>query len=117
VVFFCRSVVCLCGFDFITELPKLYSLFVKGYSDAPFLIVLLPVNPFVFRAALTKMFSSVAHVLRVSSGAEICLSIVQAVTVYMIDEHIIRDFQYFTVHMEAVSFVIFCYNTADSVEC
>jgi hypothetical protein len=116
VVFYSCAVVGLCRFDFIAEITEYYSGSVECYPYTPFLFVFHPVKPFVFRTALTSIFLSVAYVLGLSCGAEIGLSVIKAVAVNMIDVHIIRDLEYNAVHVGAVPFAFFGYNTSDGVE-
>jgi hypothetical protein len=44
--------------------------------------------------------SAVAVVLCAGCGAEICLSIVQAIVIYMVNEYVIWDFENLAVHFD-----------------
>jgi len=91
-------VVGLRGVFFLLKTAEMYHLSVDSYLGHPFFDVLLPVNSFVFRIALPGEFSPVAVALRGRCRPEVCLSIVDAVMIYMVDEQAVIDFDDFPVH-------------------
>ena len=82
-------VICLSGLDFISEISGGFVMVVIAYLDLPFLLVFVPCYPLVFRG---RIFSVgvwlVEVVLCKCCRAEICLSIIQAVMVYMVNDKV-----------------------------
>ena len=48
VIYFCCSVVCLCGFDFIFEISNMFSFAVDAYPGLPLFFILVPFYSLVF---------------------------------------------------------------------
>ena len=67
-------------------------------SYFPLPLVFVPFEAFVFRAGFRFCLGSIAEVLRDGGGAEIGLSIVEAVAVYMVAEHVFRNIDDLAVH-------------------
>ena len=51
--------------------------------------------------------SAVSVVLCACCGAEVCLSIVQAVMIYVVNEHVVGDFEDLAVHLDDDSLAVF----------
>jgi len=91
-------VVCLCGVFFLFEAAEMYHLPVDSYLGDPFFDMRFPIDSLVFGIAPAGEFPPVAVVLRLRSGAEVRLAIIDAVVVYMVGEQAVGDLDYFAVH-------------------
>ena len=67
-------------------------------SGFPLFLGFVPFEAFVFRAGFCFCLGSIAEILRDGGGAEITPSIVEAVAVYMVAEHVFRDIDNLAVH-------------------
>ena len=67
-------------------------------SGFPLFLDFVIFEAFVFRAGFRFCLGSIAEVLRDGSGADVSLSIVEAVAVYMVAEHVFRDVDDLTMH-------------------
>lgn len=48
VIFYCSAVVGFCGLYFVAEGAEMYFLFLEHYPGNPSLLILVPVNSFIF---------------------------------------------------------------------
>ena len=83
---------------------------------SPGLYTLVPRDAFVFRSVSSiSVFRPVPNILCGSSRAKICRSIIKAVAVDMIYEHIVRYFKYLAVHVEPPFGAVFGFHCTYSV--
>ena len=94
----CGLVVGPGGVNLLLKAAEMYHLPVNPYLSHPFFDVFFPVNSFVFRIARPGEFPPVAIALRGRCRPEVCLSIVDAFVIYMVDEQSNIDFDDFPVH-------------------
>lgn len=66
--------------------------------------------------ALACIFLSIAYILGAGRRAKIGLAIIKTILVNVIDKHIIRNFDYLTVHADTITFAPIP-NRASRVEC
>ena len=86
-VLLCRPVVRLRGFDFVgihTEPPTM-SAYLQG--DAPFFFLFIPINTGKACDARLPGDLAVPDILFLRGRAEICLAIIERISIDMIDEH------------------------------
>ncbi len=99
VVFFSGTVVGLGGPDLVIERAEEYPPAVDPDFCLPELVFAVPGDTLVLGAVGSVLvFASVLDVLGNSSWSQICLSIIQAVAVNVVNNHIMRDLEYTTVH-------------------
>ncbi len=95
------SVVSLRRGNFVAEAPEKSGLAVDFYCCSPAFIVDSPRNTFVPRPGSCGRLSSVTAVLAVRCRAEVGLSVVQAIVVYMVNAEAGGGFEYLLVHANA----------------
>jgi hypothetical protein len=110
VVFFCGFVVGFCSLNFIVEISEGDGIAVGGYFGNELLFAGVEAYTFVFRAGVFSFFR-VAVVLGSGRGAEVRLSIVEAVMVYVVNDAALGDFYYTAVHVDGAR-VFFCWGVA-----
>lgn len=88
-VLFCGAIVGLCGFDFRVEVAEREVLVVENNGGDPFFIVFVPTDAFELRGGWRGILSTVVAVLSVGCGAEVCLAIIEAIAVSMVNEEAI----------------------------
>ena len=98
-VFSGGPVVGLGRLDFVAEVAKMYSLLLERYHSFPFAVLLSPVNSFVFRMLCPRTVFSVAQILGIARGSEVCLSIVHPIVVDIVHHHAIIHFNNLLVHV------------------
>ena len=90
-IFNCGGIVSLCGFDFCFEGAEVDSFSVYGDACAPSFHIAGPIDALIFGARGPFEFAAMPDVLSVGSGAQIYLSIVEAVVVDVVAEQAMRD--------------------------
>jgi len=98
VVFFCGFVVGFCGQDFVFEVSEGDGIAIGGYFSDELLFAGVEAYAFVLRAGVFS-FLRIAVVLGTACGAEVCLSIVEAVMVDVVNDAAGRDFYDTAVHV------------------
>jgi len=98
VVFFCGFVVGFCGQDFVSEVTELDGIAIGGNFGNELLFAGIVAYTFVFRAGVFSFFR-VAVVLGAGRGAEVRLSIVEAVMIDVVNDTARGDFYYTAVHV------------------
>ena len=86
------------GFDFVFEVTERDGIAISGNFSNETLLAGVPIYTFVFRAGVFPFFL-VAVVLGAGCGAEVCLSIVQAVMIDVVNDEAGGDFYYTAVHV------------------
>ena len=76
--FFGRFVVCLRGGAFVGEVAEVVGFVVGAYGRGPFLVGLVPVDAFIFRARPGGP-AGVPTVLGEGAQAQVCLAVVQRI--------------------------------------
>ena len=97
-VFFGCDIICLCGPDFVFEVSEGDGIAVGGYFGDELLFAGVEAYTFILRAGVFS-FLRIAVVLGAARGAEVRLSIVEAVMVDMVNDIARGDFYYTTVHV------------------
>ena len=97
-IFFGGPVVGLGGFDFVFEIAERNGITIGGDFSDETLLAGVPIYTLVFRAGVFPFFL-VAVVLGAGSGAEVCLSIVEAVMIDVVNYVAGGDFYYEAVHV------------------
>jgi len=98
----CRFVVCFCGFDFVVEVSDCFLYAAKAYLGLPLLSAFEPGNTLVFRRRILWLdVLSVEAVSRLCSRPEVGFSIVEAVTVDMVNNKRIGRVYYLSVHLNS----------------
>jgi len=94
------AVVGFCGFDFVLEIADGEGCAVGRDFDGPSFFPAVPGDAFVFRGAGTDGSSGVTVVLGAGCEAEVGLSIVEAVIVYVVDDKPRGRVHYLAVHVD-----------------
>ena len=102
-VFFCSFVVGLCGLHFVFEVSEGDGFAVGGNFSNELLFARVEAYSFIFRAGVLSFFG-IAVVLGAACGAEVCLSIVEAVMVDVINNVAGRNFNYTSMHVNGSSY-------------
>ena len=99
-ILYSGGVVGFCGGGFVIETAEANYPSIDLDLSGPFFSVLSPGDTFIFRSAVFYASSLVEVVLCDCRGTEICLSVVKAVVVYMVDDEMVGNFQDLAVHKE-----------------
>ena len=91
------------GVRFAGKGAEVYFLAVELNSDFPLSLNFVPFEALVFGAGFCLCLGAVADVLRDSGGTEIGLSIIAAVTVYVVADHSTRHADDLVVHPNFLS--------------
>lgn len=102
-VLFSGGVVGPCSLDFAGKGADVYFSVIELDSDFPLFSSPVPFKPFVFRAGFCFCLGAVAEILRKGRGTEICLSVVEAVSVYMVADHVFRNINNLPMHPDSGS--------------
>ncbi len=114
-VFFCGFVVGFCGFDFVLEVSEGDGIAIGCNLSNELLFAGVEAYAFVFRAGVFSFFL-VAVVLGTGRGAEVRLSIVEAVMVDVVNDAAGGDFYYTAVHVNGTR-VFSCGGIALGIKC
>lgn len=88
-VFFCSAVVCVCGLEGIVEVSEVYAFVIVPDCGAPPAFFFCEPDAFVSGAVFS--FPGIPGVLGYGGGAKVCLSVVQAVAIDMVDYQAIAN--------------------------
>ena len=86
------------SFDFACIRADIYFSAIELDSDFPFFPDFIPFKAFIFWVDFCFGLRTIAEILWDGRGAEIGLSIIEAVAVYMVAEHVFRDVDNLTMH-------------------
>jgi len=95
-------VIGLCGLDFVLKVSEGDGIAIGGYFGDELLFAGVKAYALVLGAGVFPFFG-VAVVLCTACRAEVCLSIVETVMVYMVNNMAGRDFYYTAVHINGGS--------------
>ena len=84
--------------------------------SVPFSYPLCPRHALIPGAVTAPLLSLVPAILHICDDTEICLSIIQAVMIYMVDEFIIRDGKNLTMHSYFFSSAVLCRDHAYGIK-
>ena len=97
-VFFGSGIICLCGLDFIVEVPEGDGIAIGGYFGDELLFTGVEAYAFIFGAGVFS-FLGIAVILGAACGAKVRLSIVEAVMVDVVNDAAGRNFYNTAVHI------------------
>ncbi len=102
-IFSSCSIICFCGVYFVRERAEVNFFVIELNSGFPFSLSFVPFKAFVFREGFCFSLGAVAEILGHGCGTEVCLSIVEAVVVFVVADHVFWDMNNFAVHPYSLS--------------